>query len=119
VQVWSLVMRKKPMFPEKIEAWVHGPVVKQVYRKFASKGSLPIMPDDLGGTQFDLSQSERKFIASVWESYKGFSASKLREMTHQEDPWKNAREGYGVADKCEKEITHSAILEYFGGAPAE
>jgi uncharacterized phage-associated protein len=119
VQVWSLVMRGKPMFPEKIQAWVHGPVVKQVYREFASKGNLPIMPEDLGELRFNISSQDRKFVASVWDSYKGYSASKLREMTHQEDPWKNARKGYGPADKCEKEITRAAIMEYFGESPSE
>src|SRR5689334_12279943 len=31
VQGWSLALRGKPMFVERIEAWAHGPVVKNVY----------------------------------------------------------------------------------------
>lgn len=27
VQAWSMAMRSRPMFPERIEAWGHGPVV--------------------------------------------------------------------------------------------
>jgi len=119
VQAWSLVMRKKAMFPEKIQAWVHGPVVREAYKRFASKGDAPILPEDIGSAEFSLARAEKGFIASVWESYKGYSASKLREMTHQEDPWINARKGYGPADACAEEITVDAIREYFADVPSE
>jgi uncharacterized phage-associated protein len=119
VQAWSLVMRGKPMFAERIEAWVHGPVVREVYGTYASNGANVITPEAVGDEDFDLAADEKEFVGSVWESYKGYSASKLREMTHQEDPWRNAREGYGPADNCNAEVTTKSIREYFQDIPSE
>jgi uncharacterized phage-associated protein len=119
VQAWSLVMRKQAMFGERIEAWVHGPVVREVYAAYANNGGRVILPEDIGEEEFGLTDEERSFVGSVWESYKGYSASKLREMTHEEDPWVNARKGCGPADSCEAELSREAILEYFRDTPAE
>ena len=55
----------------------------------------------------------------MWGSYKGYSALRLREMTHEEEPWINARKGYGPADRCEVEITQQALREYFNNIPDE
>ncbi len=118
VQAWSLVMRGKPMFPERIEAWVHGPVVRDVYGRYAANSCRVISPDDIGDEDFDLADDEKAFIGSVWESYNGYSASKLREMTHQEDPWRNAREGFGPADSCDVEITRESMRDYFKDTPS-
>jgi uncharacterized phage-associated protein len=118
VQAWSLVMRNRPMFEERIEAWVHGPVVREAYYHFKN-GDAPILAEDIGEPNFDLDDDDREFIGRVWGSYKGYSALRLREMTHEEDPWINARKGYGPADRCEVEITQQALREYFNDVPDE
>lgn len=42
-QGFSLVLLGKPLFNEKIEAWMHGPVVPELYRKYrdCGNGALP------------------------------------------------------------------------------
>jgi len=112
-QAWSIVMRRKALFPERIEAWVHGPVVRAVYNAFGEKGSSPILEQDIGPPSFKLTKEEQAFIHSVWDTYKGYSVSKLREMTHREDPWVNARKGHGPGERCDEEITANALREYF------
>ena len=37
-QAWYLANYQKPLFDEPIEAWVHGPVVVQVYNEFRDYG---------------------------------------------------------------------------------
>jgi uncharacterized phage-associated protein len=80
-QGWSLALRSKSIFPDRIEAWVHGPVVPSVYPHFADYGYNPIphtkVPHPKG-----VSKADRDFIESVWSAYKGYSANSLREMTH-------------------------------------
>ncbi|MGN6369078.1 MAG: Panacea domain-containing protein [Phycisphaerae bacterium] len=112
VQGWSLALTDKPMFAGRIEAWAHGPVVKQVYPKFADWGSLPIPHDKVLAPE-KLSEDEREIIGSVWEAYKGYSASALREMTHSESPWKIARGNIAPEAKCENEITVDLMREHF------
>ena len=34
-------------------------------------------------------------------------------MTHQEDPWRKAREGYGPDEYSQVEITEESIKQYF------
>ena len=110
VQAWSLAMRGEPMFPAVIEAWTHGPVVRAVYPMFAVHGndSIPI-PD----RQIELSAEDRSFVESVWEGYKGYSASKLREMTHRERPWRLARGDLGPDEPSDAEVSQQDMLEFF------
>ncbi|MFI5396775.1 MAG: Panacea domain-containing protein [Candidatus Binatia bacterium] len=112
VQGWSLALRGKPMFNESIEAWAHGPVVKDLYPVFAGYGFDPIPPKDFSG-EIRLTNDEKKFVCQVWESYKGYSATSLRAMTHQEPPWMEARRGYGPAARCNHEINHPSMKRFF------
>src|SRR5438128_11285053 len=92
VQGWSLALRGKPMFDNKIEAWTHGPVVRDLYHRFAVKGVQCLTPEDFGDPQ-NLTDDDREFISEVWNAYKEYSASSLWQMTHQEAPWKETRRG--------------------------
>jgi len=33
-QAWSLVWDEKPIFDSRIEAWISGPVVREIYEKY-------------------------------------------------------------------------------------
>jgi len=112
VQGWSLAVNGDPMFTSSVEAWTHGPVVPEVYRRFKQYGSAPISTGDFA-TQPKLNQEQAKFVASVWESYKEYSATKLRSMTHHEPPWTLARSGYAPNEHCNVEITHQSMRDYF------
>ena len=50
-QAWSLVWDEEPLFPERIEAWVNGPVVRPLYADLrltytVSEGHLPCSDPD-------------------------------------------------------------------------
>ena len=36
-QAWHLVWADRPLFPERIEAWANGPVVREVYERHKGK----------------------------------------------------------------------------------
>jgi uncharacterized phage-associated protein len=112
VQGWSLALRDRPMFDERIEAWANGPVVRALYSTFANYGFQPIPPEHFDDGA-ELTDEEAEFIVSVWESYKGFSASSLWKMTHLEPPWVEARNGYGPADRCDNPIGHDSMRQFF------
>lgn len=118
VQGWSLAMRGVPMFPERIEAWAHGPVVRDLYSLLSPFGSRDISPDDLPYEAESLSQDDRTFIESVWNGYKDHSATSLRAMTHSDPPWYQARAGRSSGERCENEITAETLKEYFHSLPA-
>jgi uncharacterized phage-associated protein len=116
-QAWSLAMRGKPLFDDRIEAWARGPVVPRVFDRFADLGHRPILPDDVEAERaIELEQEDLDFVASVWKSYKAFSPDRLREMTQEEDPWRNARRNLGPIDGSQEEITCEAMRDYFSQA---
>lgn len=78
----------EPLFDNRISAWIHGPVVRDLYSKYKQHGSNPIpLPDD-----FEISsvpEKELDLIAEVFHAFGQFSAWKLRDMTHEEPTWQN------------------------------
>jgi uncharacterized phage-associated protein len=84
-----------------------------VYPKFAEFGSSLIPASNSAPVEGSLSEDECELIRSVWDAYKKFSAIKLREMTHNETPWKEAHKGYQPGERCEVKITKTAMKKYF------
>jgi uncharacterized phage-associated protein len=111
-QAWSLVWDEKPLFPERIEAWANGPVVPDLYQ--AHKGVFTVNEATIDGDSKKLKKSERETIDAVLETYGGKSSQWLSELTHLEDPWKNAREGLQMGERGNREISLAAMAEYYG-----
>lgn len=109
-QGWSLALRGVAIFPESIEAWPHGPVVPHVYHQLKGFGWRSIPSDEIQGEA--LTEEDSKFVGSVWEAYKDFSATKLRDMTHKEDPWIEARAGC-TQDGPGQIISHKSMRDFF------
>lgn len=112
VQGWHLAVRGKALFAGKIEAWTNGPVVKEVYQQFSNLGYRFIPPTD-GAVPPSLSEADKTFIKSIWDSYKRYSATALRDMTHQEVPWLTARGPLGPTERSNVEITHKSLRDFF------
>jgi uncharacterized phage-associated protein len=116
VQAWHLAFNARPLFPDRFQAWVHGPVCRALYDRFASTKSLysSIMSSDvLPGSIDRLSDEERCHIDNVLETYAGYSDTQLEEMTHREDPWVNARAGCPECARCEQEIDEPLMAKYY------
>lgn len=87
-QAWSLVWDGKLLFPEKIEAWDQGPVVRELYNEHAR---MPIIDQHSRGEPARLSEDERASIRAVLAFYGKRSGKWLSELTHREPPWLEAR----------------------------
>jgi len=114
VQGWSLAIRDEPFFEGEVEAWVHGPVVREVYPIFADYKNGAIAGHEARdcGT---MTADQIRFIRSIWESYKKYSASELRRRTHCEKPWLEARAGMAPDEPGERAISAAAMREFFRG----
>ena len=106
-QGFHLAIFGGPLFPESIEAWQHGPVVPEVYRYFHGQGSAHIEPEACSLDCF--SEEKIEFLDDIYCSFGQYAAWKLREMTHEEPPWKNAYD----EDMPGAEISHAALLDHF------
>lgn len=78
-----------PLFRDEIQAWSHGPVVPGVYREFKRHGANPIeLPTDDPFCWDNVDDGTSNFLSKVWNTYGGYSAGRLRNMTHDEKPWR-------------------------------
>lgn len=110
-QAWSLVWDEKPVFPERIEAWAQGPVVPALFNEH--RGAFIVTK--LGkGDPDALDKDERETVDAVLKAYGDKASQWLSDLTHQEAPWLDAREGIPPGEFCEKEIGLAAIAEYYG-----
>ncbi len=113
-QAWSLVWDDRPMFNDRIEAWVNGPVVRRVYaqlreRFIVSKENLGIHCD-----QEKLDDVAKETVNRVLAFYGPHDSQWLSDLTHMEQPWRDARRDLLPTDRGETEITHASMAEYYG-----
>lgn len=79
-----LAKYNKPLFKEKILAWEHGPVVKEVYDQYKKFGGNGI---EFNGSNIRFSEEIEQFLEMIYNYFGQYSAWKLRNMTHEEAPW--------------------------------
>lgn len=103
-QGFHLAIFGKPLFEEPILAWTHGPVIESLYFTYKQygSGSVPI-PETYDFSVF--SNEIKEMLNDVYTVYGQFSAWKLRNMTHEEAPWRNTPQSY--------EISHEDMKNYF------
>lgn len=122
-QAWYLGNAGKELFPEDIEAWPYGPVVRDLYLEFRRFGSSPITAlaverDWLTGADETPTVTDPEIIAfleKVWRSYGGLSAVAISNLTHLPgEPWRIMLDGRGTLDDKPR-IPSDLIREVFEG----
>lgn len=112
-QAWSLVWDDKPLFEEDFEAWANGPVCRDLFYK--TQGQYSVSADDETGGHGNLSEEEKDTINHVLEHYGEHNAQWLSQLTHMEEPWKQARKGVPDNVGCNNIITKESMALYYGG----
>jgi uncharacterized phage-associated protein len=116
-QAWNLALNDKTLFAGKFQAWVHGPVNREIYDRFAGAKSLYSAVDksDIpeGFSLECMSAEDRQHIDNVLEVYASFSGSDLEAQTHSEDPWIRARGTCKSTDRCETELDETFMASYY------
>jgi len=103
----TLATRGTPLFREPIEAWMHGPVVPELYHEFKDNGSGAIpRVTDLDIDTYE--PADRKVLDDVYSFFGQYSAWRLREMTHEESPWVDA-----MAAGASSELSNASMMDFF------
>ncbi len=111
----SLGMYGRPLFNESIEAWQHGPVVKQVYGEYSKFGRDNIQIEMDKNTEEIVDEIENnKEVSEVlnltYDNFAIYTAWQLRQMTHQDNtPWDITQKTKGLGT----EIDNNLIEKYF------
>lgn len=104
-QGYHLAMFGEPLFDERIEAWLYGPVVPVVYDRYKSFKANGIPSEDYS-LKFATKEEEDLFN-EVFDVYNAYSSSRLVAMTHSEMPWKSTPVGNG------NEISRDKMTTFF------
>jgi uncharacterized phage-associated protein len=113
-QGWHLAITGERLFEEELRAWVHGPVVPEIYFRLAQYEKYPIPVTEVRGNPMrDLPEAVRAFLDQVWTKYSTFRTGKLVELTHEQAPWRNARGGLEAQQKSEMPLSTADMMEFF------
>lgn len=114
-QAWHLALLDRPLFEEQIEAWVHGPVIPELYGEYKRYGYHPILEDNLDlesmRQQFNVAQQD--LLGDIIEVYFPKSAYELEQLTHDEDPWILARNGLKPDVASHNVIEHGVMKRFY------
>lgn len=101
------------LFHNNCEAWVHGPVYRNVYYKYKNYGYNPIEESDYDYTDVELTKIEKEILDSVIRNFGCYSGKVLEKMTHVEMPWSRTRIGLRDDESSDRIIVKELIAEYF------
>ncbi|MEO1611280.1 MAG: type II toxin-antitoxin system antitoxin SocA domain-containing protein [Pseudomonadota bacterium] len=121
---WFLGNKQGELFPEDVEAWPHGPVVRDLYVEFKDAGRGPIRQL---GKRMEIDDQNRvarivpkhdgsltNFFESVWNVYGGYTGIQLSNMTHRPgEPWTIVAQEWGYDLSAKPTITTEIIEAAF------
>ena len=111
----SLAINNESLFSDKIYAWTHGPVVREVYDKFKKYGrnDIELSINNKEMEVIETLESDSKIsnvLNLVYDNFGIYTAWQLREMTHiPSGPWETTVRTKGM----DKEISLNLIKDYF------
>ena len=111
-QAWALAWTEKPLFDEDFQAWANGPVCPELFH--AHRGRYMISAREISGDPSQLSADEIDTIDRVLSHYGSMEPYELREQSHSETPWIDARGGLPDGDPCSVVISKESMGEYYG-----
>ena len=106
----------KPLFDAPCEAWVHGPVYRNVYNLFRDFKYNPIDDDrfvPLKESALPLTPEVKEVVDRVLDTFGMYSGKVLESITHKEAPWLDARKGFLPEETSHAEISLDAMKRYF------
>ena len=99
-------------FTEDCEAWVHGPVYREIYNRYSGYRFDPIE----NNINFDISvfnDTEKAVIDSVIQNLCCYSGKILERFTHAEMPWLKTRGNLPADAHSNRIISKDTIGDYF------
>lgn len=112
IQGFYFAFFKEFLFSEDCEAWVHGPVYRQIYHKYKNYHFDPIQKIENYGN-FDFTINEKMIIDSIIKYFCCYSGKILEKFTHAELPWLKTRGDLPFDSGCDRIIPKEEIGNYF------
>lgn len=115
-QAWNMVWDDETLFDEDFEAWAHGPVNPQLYDKYKKYkwSNIPVGDiESLCNSISTLNSDEKETLDVIWADYGKYDGKYLEDLTHEEDPWVNARGDLSAGARSNTIIEKEVMKEYY------
>ena len=116
-QSFCLALTGEPLFADEVHAWRDGIVVKKVYHAYKPFGSQPIVAPELepgeDGNEPRFTERVESFLKQVISFLGGYTAIRLSDAVHSEEPWRQARQGYKRRDLSDVWIKKDTLRAYY------
>lgn len=103
-----LALKDEKLFKDDILAWTHGPVIEKIYqeyKKFGSNGITEIPKDEVL-----IDKETTEILINTYNTFGKYSAWGLRNLTHNETPWKETEQNDIITtDKIKKYFRENYI----------
>lgn len=109
-QAWHLARTGELLFAEPIEAWVNGPVVRELYEQHRGQFSLSGWQS---GDPAALSTDQCALLDEILGTYGQRSPAWLSQLTHGEEPWQRARKGISDSARSSAIIDPAVMERYY------
>lgn len=119
---YHLAYFDKELIKEQFEAWVHGPVCRELYNNLKDTSLLySDIAIDLSNTKYNpkkeielkLTTNQLELIKDVLDELTTWTGLELENATHNELPWIEARRGFLPAEKCEQQISKEIMKSFY------
>lgn len=111
-QVSHYMVFGTPLFVDESQAWVHGPVYSDIYQKYKKYRKDVILPTVKNDRILNLTSQERDILEEIILYFGCYSATTLRNMSHIENIWLDARDGLNKTESSEEPIKLKDIESY-------
>jgi uncharacterized phage-associated protein len=118
-EAYHLAYFEVSLISETFEAWVHGPVCKDVFDSLTNKS---LLHSDIGfnGTYDPISMvrealatEQFSLVSEVINHLSNWTGIQLESSTHSELPWIEARVGLSAGDKSSRIISKQTMKEFY------
>lgn len=124
VEAWHLVNFDDEILDENFEAWVHGPVIPELYQKLKEFGynNLRVINEEYDTIDDEISAIIEKnnltrvqldLIEGVLNRYGSLTSFELELLSHSEAPWIEARNNIPPHKVCKNIILKSRMKEFY------
>jgi len=110
------------LFDGDFEAWVHGPVSRELWNTVKEHSLLysdiiyTIEPKEKNPIELVeklLTIDQIQLLDDTLKELGSLTGYELENMTHSETPWIEARNGYNEGDRCNEQINKETVRSYY------
>lgn len=113
---YHLAYFDEELIPQSFEAWVHGPVCRDVFNNLKD---FSVLHSDINSESEKINITEKisseqlEIITDVLNELSKWTGLELESATHREQPWIDARKGYAPSDRCEVKISKETMRDFY------